>query len=636
MRVGMYLLMVLLINYSISHNCNIHNRPNPDPVFIEHYDENDFRFLQDTTWTPIRIYIDYTQLDKDKSSGIITQAYYDQLKNVLTQTIKIYQALLNVKSSTTKLKLPKLSCVDNMDPNIINVGVDADLVVIPNVDKTLDSSVEAAASYCAQDSKTFRPLAGQISFNTNLNFNKTNFERYYVLLVLHELNHVLSFHSQLFPYYIDSTGKRIPIANTTTTATINGISRTLIKSPKVLAAAKKHFNCDSMVGLELENQGGEGTAGSHWDARTMIADYMIGQSYGEVFISDMTLALFEDSGWYTANYYTGGLFRYGKNQGCGFLQTKCIKDGATQFPNEFSIKENPATMCLSGRTGRGFSSMSVGKTPVDSVYDYWNNPNKAGFSAADYCPVAWPSEVDGYFFGFSCTVGKPANTVYGEVIGNDSSCFVSTITKKGSKLNVEKATCFKVTCDYSKKVYSVGIAIDSGYTAMCPTEGGKVSVSGLDGEFLCPDFNLICTQSTLCIDAIDCVNKKVLSVPSTYNYTPVGNYQSLTYLTTSTNASTTSGINNSTTGTSSGTTSTGTSSGTSSTGTSTTSNTGTSTGTSSTGTSTTGTSSTGTSTTGTNSNTSTTTPTPSINNSGYLIKGNVVMSIIMVIIMFIY
>ena len=40
---------------------------------------------------------------------------------------------------------------------------------------------------------------------------------------------------------------------------------------------------------------------------------MISTDYNEIAISDMSLALFEDSGWYEANYYTGGLFRFGKN-----------------------------------------------------------------------------------------------------------------------------------------------------------------------------------------------------------------------------------------------------------------------------------------------------------------------------------
>ena len=31
--------------------------------------------------------------------------------------------------------------------------------------------------------------------------------------------------------------------------------------------ARAHFNCQSLPGLELENQGGTATAGSHWEKR---------------------------------------------------------------------------------------------------------------------------------------------------------------------------------------------------------------------------------------------------------------------------------------------------------------------------------------------------------------------------------
>ena len=44
----------------------------------------------------------------------------------------------------------------------------------------------------------------------------------------------------------------------------------------------------------------------------MLTDYMTSVYYDESVISEITLALFEDSGWYKAEYYTGGLFRYGK------------------------------------------------------------------------------------------------------------------------------------------------------------------------------------------------------------------------------------------------------------------------------------------------------------------------------------
>ena len=34
--------------------------------------------------------------------------------------------------------------------------------------------------------------------------------------------------------------------------------------------------------------------------------------------------MFEDSGWYNVNYYTGGLFKTGKVKGCNLLLLTCI------------------------------------------------------------------------------------------------------------------------------------------------------------------------------------------------------------------------------------------------------------------------------------------------------------------------
>ena len=74
--------------------------------------------------------------------------------------------------------------------------------------------------------------------------------------------------------------------------------------------------------------------------------------YSEYSISDITLAYFEDTGFYKVNYYTGGLFRYGKNQGCSFLEEDCVNDQGTKFPNEFCT-EPQAYFCGSSHINRG-------------------------------------------------------------------------------------------------------------------------------------------------------------------------------------------------------------------------------------------------------------------------------------------
>lgn len=43
--------------------------------------------------------------------------------------------------------------------------------------------------------------------------------------------------------------------------------RTTIRTPQVAHKARAHLGCDGLAGAELEDDGVEGTAGSHWEQR---------------------------------------------------------------------------------------------------------------------------------------------------------------------------------------------------------------------------------------------------------------------------------------------------------------------------------------------------------------------------------
>ena len=56
----------------------------------------------------------------------------------------------------------------------------------------------------------------------------------------------------------------------------------------------------------------------------MFGDYIIRVDYPETIINNITLAVFEDNNLYKANYYSGGLFKTGKNEGYNFLFSDCV------------------------------------------------------------------------------------------------------------------------------------------------------------------------------------------------------------------------------------------------------------------------------------------------------------------------
>ena len=44
----------------------------------------------------------------------------------------------------------------------------------------------------------------------------------------------------------------------------------------MLRAARAHFDCPSLQGMQLEDGGVAGTAGSHWEMRWLRDEYMTG------------------------------------------------------------------------------------------------------------------------------------------------------------------------------------------------------------------------------------------------------------------------------------------------------------------------------------------------------------------------
>ena len=72
-------------------------------------------------------------------------------------------------------------------------------------------------------------------------------------------------------------------------------------SERVRKVAEFYFNCREFLnnesfGVPLEEDG------LHWDARYMLGDYMISFDYFDKVISDITFALFDDSGIYNVDY----------------------------------------------------------------------------------------------------------------------------------------------------------------------------------------------------------------------------------------------------------------------------------------------------------------------------------------------
>ena len=247
----------------------------------------------------------------------------------------------------------------------------------------------------------------------------------------------------------------------------------------------------------------------------MLGDYMIGTDYGEIVISEITLALFEDSGWYKVNYYTGGLFRFGKGKGCGFLNQRCITNEKVLSENEFCNSPSQPR-CFSGRTGRGICYLSSNiKEQIPREYQYYSSSKKGGFYPADFCPVAFSDTEEesktGFYYSSSCSYGYQIPSTF-NVIGDSSVCMISTLGANAES-NAD-AICLKIEC--LEKTFKVFIGDDG--EVECPREGGTISVPGLQGTLLCPDYNMVCTSDQFCNSPKACIDKKATYKESTFTY----------------------------------------------------------------------------------------------------------------------
>jgi hypothetical protein len=71
-----------------------------------------------------------------------------------------------------------------------------------------------------------------------------------------------------------------------------------IQLPEVVAWAKAYFNCQTLIGVPLEDGGGDGIAGSHWEKIYFPIEVMNPSIELPVFFSGLTQALLRGTGWY--------------------------------------------------------------------------------------------------------------------------------------------------------------------------------------------------------------------------------------------------------------------------------------------------------------------------------------------------
>jgi len=304
---------------------------------------------------------------------------------------------------------------------------------------------------------------------TNIDFEND------VLTTIHELTHVLGLSSSLFSYF--------PSNPTVASTIVNGNTITYIDLPPLTKRLKSYFNCSTLKGAYLENQGGSGSVGSHFERRVFGNEYMTASAINDARITEFTLAFLEGTGWYTVNYSMAEPFFWGKNKGCAFVNGLCV-DKTTFKANfdEFCSPLASKACTFHGRAGGycGTTSPTVSST-LEPDMNYWNNNTAMPDTFADNCPYIRP------YSNIDCE--DPADSkravLSAEVYGTGSKCFMGTLYPTGT-LTSKTAFCLKYNCvKQSTGNYYLNVIFGS-VTAVCKAKG-SISVSGYYGKLDCPD-----------------------------------------------------------------------------------------------------------------------------------------------------
>ena len=308
-----FLLLSIIINLVLS---QANNDIFKGKEILGNFNRNTFRKISDNiNFEPIRIHCDFSYLQKKVQNNQNLLSIEKIVENSINNSIKIIKKLINVRPLSYPINNITLNDLSEwgFDSNYIDKllltngnGINADLVILLKFieqneqNLLLDNEMASISNKFMLDEETKRPIVGVIYINNNININIENINNYLQYIFLHEITHILGFYYNLFQYFPGGLEKTIKTEKEERT----NIEKKFIITPKVVGFSRKYFNCNELNGVELENQ--HNISWSHWEARILLGEYMTSSSYTpEQVISEFTLALLEDSGWYKANYYTG-------------------------------------------------------------------------------------------------------------------------------------------------------------------------------------------------------------------------------------------------------------------------------------------------------------------------------------------
>ena len=320
-------------------------------------------------------------------------------------------------------------------------GVEGDFLLFLATDDTGNDGTLAYATACYLDQSDSRPVVGFAVFNPYYLDPAAGKLDNDVATYVHEVLHALVFSSQLWKFFPKT----------------NGLSQYYVedgnhylRGPNLLQTVRSHFNCSSVRGVPLEDDGGDGSKGGHFERIVFGDETMVSEDVSIAKFSKMTLALMKDSGWYDIDIEMGDHYTWGKGEGCELFKRTCALNNV-----EESCNDNNNFGC-------------------DKTFKYKMQCRQTTFTGG--CNIKTK--------GSTC-LKDHENKYFFETAGHNTRC--QEFYYKGQKM----AGCMEIQCAEDNKSYQVTIKGNDPTRYTCHKEN-EVFILGSNFKFMCENPRLIC------------------------------------------------------------------------------------------------------------------------------------------------
>ncbi|EAR86018.1 transmembrane protein, putative (macronuclear) [Tetrahymena thermophila SB210] len=444
--------------------------------YLETFDEKyGQRKLQRSEPQPFRITLDFNELDNPLNGAGMTPSLKEYIKKIMYAAQTFLNKLIKVhpRQKPNKYTWFNHLCYDTLlSEQIKTVGVDnSDLHIFVTYGNERASYV-ANAIWCNLDPN---PNVGRVKFNLgNMFIDETSGQSFldYFSVALHEIMHILGFSGNSIQYWIDpDTGSAYgywsveKILKKERRWDIENVTK--ISSKNLLKVSRNHYNCPSIDGMYLENQGEGGSFGSHWERDLLGNEFMTASTvFGYYTISEFTAALLLDTGYYAEiNQNLLMPLYWGKNKGCDFFNKSC---NAGKYFAEFSDDTT--------REGCDFYSYGIGRR-------YKTDP----FSQCENIVISIQGRCDSDDF--------KSENFFRQNPGAGSRCFRSNSNAKGENFLNIQGRCFKAQCSNDLSSIKVNVWENEFVTCQYPNQVINLAeqTKTTQGVMKCPDdFELFC------------------------------------------------------------------------------------------------------------------------------------------------